>query len=171
MIPVFPRAVYSRGFPGACFPHAVSGLYNQNQLIVNVNARMNRNVSLLGGYVLNRAMSNTDGLTTFPANPYKFSGEYGSAATDVHNRFTLGGSLNTRWNLRFNPFVIVQSGAPFDITVGQDLYGTTLFNGRPRIATDPNKPGLIETQYGLLDPNPAPGAEVLGRNYGRAGDP
>src|SRR5262249_31319288 len=59
------------------------------------------------------------------------------------------------------------SGPPFDITVGRDVYGTTLFNGRPGIATDPNKPGLIQTSYGLLDPNPTPGETVLHRNYGR----
>src|ERR1019366_8453112 len=44
---------------------------------------------------------------------------------------------------------------------------TTLFNGRPGIATDPAKPGLIQTAYGLLDPNPTPGERMLARNYGR----
>ena len=47
-----------------------SGLYNQRQLIVNVNSRANKNFSLTGSYSLNHAMSNTDGLGTFPANPY-----------------------------------------------------------------------------------------------------
>src|SRR5215472_16139646 len=37
----------------------------------------------------------------------------------------------------------------------------------PGISPDPNKPGLIETQYGLLDPNPSPGEPTLSRNYGR----
>ena len=46
-----------------------SGLYNQNQLILNVNSRVNRQVSLTGSYTYNRANSNTDGLGTFPANP------------------------------------------------------------------------------------------------------
>jgi hypothetical protein len=50
---------------------------------------------------------------------------------------------------------------------GSDLYGTTLFNARPGIATDPSKPGLIQTKYGLLDPNPAPGEQLLSRNFGR----
>ncbi len=61
----------------------------------------------------------------------------------------------------------MQSGAPFDITAGNDLFGTTLFNARPGIATDPNKPGLIQTAYGLLDPNPSTGERLLSRNYGR----
>ena len=144
-----------------------SGLYNQHQLITNVNARINQNISLSGSYVLNRAKSNTDSLGTFPANPYDFSGEYGPAATDVHHRGSLTGSINTKWNVRFSPLVILESGPPFDITVGRDLYGTTLFNGRPGIATDPGRPGLIQTKYGLLDPNPALGQKTLSRNFGR----
>ncbi len=96
-----------------------------------------------------------------------FTGEYGSASTDVRHRFNLGGSINLKWNIRFSPFVVMQSGAPFDITSGSDLYGTTLFNGRPGFATDPNKPGVIGTAYGLLDPNPSPGETLLPRNYGR----
>src|SRR6266446_505751 len=122
---------------------------------------------LSASYVLNRAMSNTDGLGTFPAKPNDFTGEYGPAATDVRHRFTLTGSINTKWNVRFNPFVVVQSGPPFDITVGRDLYGTTLFNGRPGIPTDLTKPGLIQTTHGLLDPNPTPDEKTLSRNFGR----
>ena len=44
-------------------------MYNQNQIFVNVNSRINAAASLFGFYVLNHAMSNTDGLGTFPANP------------------------------------------------------------------------------------------------------
>lgn len=145
-----------------------SGIYNQNQLIVNVNSRVNAGFSMFGFYVLNRALSDTDGISTFPANPYNFSGEYGPAITDVRNRVTAGGSINFRWNIRVSPFVIAQTGAPFNITAGSDLYGTTLFNGRPGIATDSNKSGLIATPYGLLDPNPSPGEALLGRNAGRS---
>ncbi|HLG98766.1 MAG TPA: carboxypeptidase-like regulatory domain-containing protein [Bryobacteraceae bacterium] len=144
-----------------------SGLYNQNQLIVNLNSRINAGFSLFGFYVLNRAMSNSDGVGTFPANPYNFSGEYGPAITDVRHRITTGGSINFRWNIRVSPFVVAQTGAPFNLTAGSDLYGTTLFNGRPGVATDPSKPGLIETPYGLLDPRPSAGEALIGRNAGR----
>ncbi|MEO7143913.1 MAG: TonB-dependent receptor, partial [Bryobacteraceae bacterium] len=144
-----------------------AGLYNQNQMIVNVNSRVNPNFSLFGFYTLNYANSNTDGLGTFPGNPHDFSGEYGPAATDIRHRAFIGGSINTRWNFRLSPFVIVQSGPPYDITVGRDLYGDTLFNARPGIATDLTRPGLIMTPYGLLDPNPTPGETILPRNFGR----
>jgi hypothetical protein len=95
------------------------------------------------------------------------AGEYGPAATDIRHRAFIGGSLNTRWNLRLSPFIVVQSGTPYNITVGEDLYNDTLFNARPGIPTDLSKPGLIDTGYGWLDPNPSPGEQILPRNYGR----
>ncbi len=144
-----------------------TGVYNQNQLIVNLNSKLNSAVSLYGSYVLNKAMSNTDGVGTFPGNPWSSAGDYGPAATDIRHRVVFGGSINTRWNIRFNPLINYQTGAPFDITTGADPYGTTLFFARPGIGADPGKPGLIQTQYGLLDPNPVPGESVLGRNAGR----
>jgi len=155
------------GHTGPVFLMESSGTYNQNQIVANINTRLNRGVSLFGFYVLNHAMSSTDDINTVPANPYNLAGEYGPAATDVRHRVTFGGSINTKWNLRISPFVIVQSGAPFDITTGSDLYGTTLFNARPGIVTDSSIQGVIPTRYGLLDPNPAPGEPILGRNYGR----
>jgi hypothetical protein len=122
------RSRYSGGnglFPfrasGPIFLIESAGLYNQNQLIVNVNTAVNQNVSLVGSYMLNRALSNTDGVNTFPANQYDLRGEYAPAATDVRQRMSLGGSLNTRWNVRLSPLVTIESGPPFDITVGQDV--------------------------------------------------
>jgi hypothetical protein len=144
-----------------------TGIYNQNQLIANVNTKLDRNLSLFGFYVLNQAMSDTDGVGTSPANPYSYRGEYGPAATDVRHRGTIGGSITTRGNIRLSPFVILQSGTPFNITTGNDVYGTTLFNARPGITTDTSRPGLIQTTYGLLDPSPIPTEKILSRNYGR----
>jgi hypothetical protein len=159
--------VFPLGRPGAVFLMESSGLYNQNQLIVNVNSSVNRNLSLTGSYVYNQAMSNTDGLGTFPANPYSLVGEYGPAATDMHHRVSLSGTITAKWGIRFNPFLTANTGPPFDITAGHDLYGDTLFNGRPGVATDPGKPGVVVTRYGLLDPNPTAGDKLLPRNFGR----
>jgi hypothetical protein len=144
-----------------------TGLYNQNQIIWNVNSRVNRNLSLTASYVYNHAHSNTDGAGTFPANPATMVGEYGPAATDVRHRVSLNGTIVTKWGIRWNPLLTANTGPPFDITVGHDLYGDTLFNGRPGIATDPRKPGVVATAYGLLDPNPTAGEIVLPRNFGR----
>jgi hypothetical protein len=178
--------MYPLGNPNPLFLVQSSGLYNQNELIANVNSKLSDSISLFGSYVYNRARSNTDyvpppqntdfnpaisngafGVGTFPANPYSMADEYGPASTDLRHQATIGGSIATKWGLRFSPLFIADSGAPFNITVGHDLYGTTLFNGRPGVAIDPSKPGLVATSYGLLDPNPMPGETVLLRNYGR----
>jgi hypothetical protein len=145
-----------------------AGLYNQNQLITNVRSQVNSRISLNGFYMYGRASSNTDNINTLPANPYSMAGEYGPAAFDVRHRGHISGSITTKWDVVFAPFVMISSGAPFDITSGTDPYGTTLFTARPGIATDPNVPGVIRTAYGLLDPNPKPGEQILPRNFGRS---
>ena len=159
--------VFPLGHPGAVFTMESSGVFAQNVLSINVNSKLSQTISLFGNYTLNRAMSEFDSPTTVPANPYNLQGEYGPAFWDIHNYLNVGGTINTRWNVRVSPLISLQSGAPFDITTGSDLYGTTLFNARPGIASDPTRPGLIQTSYGLLDPNPIPGETLLSRNYGR----
>jgi hypothetical protein len=166
--PLVPDSgVFPLGTPNPVFLLESSGIYNQNQFIAFLNSRFSREFSLSASYVLNYARSNTDGPGTFPARPYDFTGEYGPAATDVRHRISINGSIGTKWNFRFNPFVVIESGPPFDITVGRDLYGTKLFNARPGVPVDLSKPGLIATTYGLLDPNPAADQTILTRNFGR----
>jgi len=165
--PAIPGSgIFPLGFAAPVFQMASNGLFNQNQVIANVNSRLSAAFSFFGTYTFNRALSNTDGLTTVPANPYNFAGEYAPAITDIRNSVVIGGSYE-RWKLRISPMLTLRSGPPFDITTGSDIYGDTLFNARPGITTDPNKAGLIQTRYGLLDPNPAPGEATLSRNYGR----
>lgn len=159
--------VYPYGQGGPIYEQESGGLYNQDQVVINVNSRVTRNVSLFGFYMLSYVWSNTDGIGTYPANQYDMNGEYGPAATDVRHRASLGGTITAPWNLRFSPLIVVQSGAPFDIITSQDVYGDTLLSARPAIPSDPNKPGLIQTPYGLLDPNPSPGEKILPRDFGR----
>ena len=165
--PLPGSGLFPLGTPSPIFQMESSGLYNQNQLIANVNTRVSRKVSLFGSYTYNRALSNTDGISTFPADPYNLAGEYGPAATDTRHRVSAGGSIETWGKVRLNPLLTVQSGPPFDITIGRDLYGDTLFNARPGLTTDPTKPGVFSTPYGLLDPNPALGEPLVPRNFGR----
>ncbi len=152
---------------GPMYQMESAGLYNQNELVMNVNTRVNKKVSLFGSYALNYARSNTDELGTFPSNQYDLAGEYGPAANDVRHRGSLGGSITPVWGVRFNPLIVLQSGSPFNIITSQDIYGTGLLNARPGFATNASLPGVISTRYGLLDPNPKSGEEIVPRNYGR----
>jgi hypothetical protein len=155
------------GRPGQVFFTESTGIYNQHQLLVNATAKVNSAISLTGSYAYGVAKSDTDGVGTFPANPYSMAGEYGPAAGDTRHRMTLAGSLVAKWGIRLNPLLTANSGPPFDITVGRDLYDDGLFNGRPAVVTDAGRPGIIATRQGLLDPNPQPGDVLLGRNAGR----
>lgn len=159
--------VYPLGVARQVLVMQSSGLYNQNQLIVNVNSRINSTFSISGMYTFNRALSNTDSVNTVPANPYSMAGEYGPSATDIRHYGTINGSITPLFGISFSPLLTLASGPPFDITVGRDLYGTGLFNARPATTTDSTRPGVVDTIYGLLDPNPAPGATLLPRNFGR----
>jgi hypothetical protein len=84
----------------------------------------------------------------------------------VRHRFIIGGTINAPWGLRLNPLVMLTSGRPFNITTGRDTNGDSLFTERPAFATDLTKPGVIVTRFGAFDPNPAPGQELIPRNYG-----
>ncbi len=86
---------------GSIYEMESEGLFNQNELIANVNTRVSKNISLFSSYTLNYARSNTDGLSTFPANQYDFAGEYGPAENDIRHRFSLGGSAAPLWKLEF----------------------------------------------------------------------
>ena len=155
------------GNVGNIFQYESSGIFKQNQFIVNFNNRLSRTFSLFGNYVLNFAKGDTDGANTFPANQYDLSSEFGRSSIDVRHRFTLGGAINALpWGIRLNPLFIATSGRPFNITTGRDTNGDALFTERPALATDLTKPGVVVTPLGIFDPNPFPGQEIIPRNFG-----
>jgi hypothetical protein len=116
------------------FEYESSGRYNQNQFIVNFNSRLHRNASINAYYVFSKANSDADGIGSFPANPYDLSTEYGRASNDIRHRFVMSGTFRVPWGISLNPFVIVQSGRPFNITLGRDVNGDTLNSERPALA-------------------------------------
>jgi len=63
-------------------------------------------------------------------------------------------------------FLRIQSGTPFNITVGQDLNGDSIFNDRPAFATDLSRPSVVATRYGTFDTNPTTGQTIIPINYG-----
>jgi len=65
-----------------------------------------------------------------------------------------------------NPFLVVRSGAPFDITTGHDNNHDTLFTDRPAFATDLSKPSVVVTPYGVFDTRPTTGAAIIPPNLG-----
>ncbi len=149
------------------FQYESTGNFEQNQLIVTLGGRFNQNLNFNMNYAFSKSNSDSDGSGTFAANPYDFSDEFGSASNDVRHRFSLNGSYRGPWGISINPLLVMTSGTPFNITIGRDLNGDTLFTERPAFATDLTKPGVIVTRFGAFDPNPEPGAVIIPRNFGR----
>lgn len=152
------------------FEYDSSGRYNQNQFIVNFNSRLHRNVSINAYYVLASAKSDADGSGSFPANPYDLTTEYGRASGDVRHRFFMSGNFRAPWGITLNPFVIVQSGRPFNITLGRDINGDTLNTERPSLAPAgadcSDTVNFRCTPFGNFKLTFAPGDVMIPRNFG-----
>jgi hypothetical protein len=160
------NGVFPYGPVGNLFQFESTGFSRQNQLITNFNTRFSSKVSLFGVYLLGRSMSDADGTGAFPADNYDLRNEYSYSAFDVRHRFIMGGSMNAKWGISFNPFVIASTGAPFNITTGRDNNLDTQFNDRPAFATAAG-PGVISTAFGNFLSTPGPNDVIIPRNYGR----
>jgi hypothetical protein len=148
------------------YQYESAGLFNQNQMIANFNLRGSK-VSLFGFYTLSYVDSNTAGGGSFPMNQYDLVEDYGRAAYDVRHRLFLGGSWNLPWTIQLFPFVVVNSAPPFNITVGPDLNGDSLYNTRPAFASGLSNPAnVVSTPWGKFDTVPVAGETTIPPNYG-----
>ena len=124
---------------------------------------------MAGFYTLSWADSNTSGSGSFPDNQYNLMQDYGRAAWDARNRFFLMGSWNLPKGFQFFPFLVANSPRPFNITVGQNLNGSSIFNNRPAFATSQSNPdNVVVTRWGTFDTVPTPGETIIPINYGDA---
>jgi hypothetical protein len=150
------------------FEYDSSGRYNQNQFIVNFNSRFNRNITMTAYYVLAKAKSDTDGVGSIPADPYNLNLDYGRASGDIRHRFVMTGNVRAPWGISLNPFVIIQSGRPFNITLGRDLNGDTFNLERPALApagANCDDPNIRCTPYGNFKLTFGPGDVMIPRNF------
>ena len=80
------------------------------------------------------------------------------------------GNFRAPWGITLNPFVIVQSGRPFNITLGRDINGDTFNIERPTLApagADCSDTINIKcTPYGNFKLTFAPGDVMIPRNFG-----
>ena len=155
--------------PSPQYEFESGGVFNQNQLIVNFNVRAGAKLTLFGVYTLSYANSDTAGASSFPSNPaLGIAADYGRAAFDVRNRLFLGGTVALPHGFRVSPFLVANSGSPFNIISGQDLNGDSIFNDRPAVATDFSRPSVVQTSLGAFDTAPLPGQTIVPVNFGTA---
>lgn len=119
-------------------------------------------------YSFTKAKTNVVSGSGSSFDPYDFSQEFGSAQLDgVHNAGGYFFYNLTKLGISIGSDFSISSGSRFNITTGRDTNGDGYFSERPSFATDLNRPGLVDTIYGILDPNPSPTDELIPRNLGR----
>jgi Carboxypeptidase regulatory-like domain len=146
------------------FPEAI---FKENQLIVNVNARITPRLSLSGFYTASWANADTG----TASNSYDLMQDYGRAGFVSRNQALLFANYTGPWGLSFNPFLSVQSGKPYDIATANDLTGDNFIGqDRPSFATAAdmatNPQDVVQTAFGALNTMPTAGETVLPANLG-----
>src|SRR5579871_181669 len=145
---------------GNIYEYVSEAVFRQNQLIANSNVRVGSKVQLFGYYTLNYANSNASGVSNFASNSYNLTQDYGRASFDIRHRLFLGGSVALPYAFRLNPFMVLSSGSPFNITAPNDLNGDSIFNDRPGLVSHttcativaPTPPGTVYcTPLGTFD--------------------
>jgi hypothetical protein len=150
----------SLGIVREIYPEAV---FKQNQLIVNINARLRPNFSVMGFYNLTSANSDTG----TASNSYNLSQDYGRAPFAARQMIFLMGNYTAPWGISFNPFLVAQAGRPYNVSTPYDLSGDSFFNNRPSYATSASLPSdVVHTSLGTFDIVPQPGEAIVAPNMG-----
>ena len=127
------------------YPEAV---FKQNQIIASVNTKVNKNLSLTGFYTLSFANGNSNGGAT---DSYDLNKDYGRAGFVTRNMLFMMANYQGPWGIRFNPFLVTQSGRPFNITLPTDTLNN-FGDQRPTYATSATPlADQITTSYGVFD--------------------
>jgi len=150
---------------GYLYEYYPEGVFKQNQLIASVNAKVNKNLSLVGFYTLSYANSNANNSAS---DAYNLDNDYGRAGFVTRNSLFAMASYTGPWGIRFNPFMIAQSGRPFNITLPTDPLNN-LFNQRPTYATSSTPAAdVVSTPYGVFDSAALSGETLVPVNLGKS---
>jgi Carboxypeptidase regulatory-like domain len=150
---------------GNIYQYVSAGIYRQSQLVANAHVQAGDKLSLFGYYVYNDAHSDTAGVDSFATNPWNILQDYGRARFGIRHRGLIGGSYELPLGVRVSSMMMANSGVPFSITLGTDLYGTGIHNARPAPATASTAPAdLVVTPYGAFNTSPAPGDSPIPPN-------
>lgn len=150
---------------GYIYEYYPEGVFKQDQLITSMNARVTKNLSLVGFYTLSFANSN-GGAGSNASNAYNLSQDYGPAGFVSRNQIFSMASYSGPWGLRFNPFLIANSGRPYNIVMPTDTLNG-FFNQRPTFATasTPTQ-DQVTTPWGVMDETGQTGS-LIPANLGR----
>jgi hypothetical protein len=166
-------AIRPFGNIGDVYYYESSANFNDYRFFGGVRRQMSKGFSVFANFGTGRGKTDTDCIfgsiaNCFPADSYDVSNEYSRVGFIPGANFFFGGTMIVpKLKLNFNPFVIYSTGRPFNIITGRDTNGDGVFTERPAFATAQTDPAnLRQTRFGDFDLAPAPGQELIPRNYG-----
>ena len=147
-----------------------TGFSRTNQLMISPNINYKK-LFLFGFYSLSYGKDDNEGQ---PANPYNLRAEWGpSSFADIRQRFVLGTNIPLPLKFSISPFIVLQSGTPYNITTGLDPNDDGIFTARPALMSGVAAGSCVgsnlvyEAKFGCFNVNPGTGATTIERNYGR----
>lgn len=146
---------------GNIFEFETTGIANKHTLLINVNSRPTKKLTMFGRFVFSKEQGDNEDAFTFPANSYDVRADYGSVSFDIRANATVGISYIGPWDLTFNTFLRAIASNKFNITIGRDINGDAVFTDRPAYATDLNRPSVVVTPLGAFDTDPLPGQQII----------
>jgi hypothetical protein len=100
-------------------------------LLFNGRVQTTKWLSFFGYYALGFAKGDTTGNGSAITTPYNIHADYGRTLFDRRNQAFMAGSVTLPYLIQFSPFVIAQSGTPYNVTLGTDTNNDSYFNERP----------------------------------------
>ncbi len=131
------------------------GVYRQDQFIVSANARRH-GFRLFSTYTLNSAQGDTSGVNHFPSNAHNPAADYGRVPFDIKSRLVVSADIQAPYQIAISPFVVFNSGVPYNIKIGSDLTGNNQFNARPTLSSATNSCASPLVAYKTYCFNPTP---------------
>ncbi len=150
---------------GPIYQYESTGRMTQNQLMIGLNTMISRTLSLFGNYRLGFANGDTDGANSFPAYSYDLSSEWGRSSFDIRHNFVLGGNVNLPYGFSVSPFIIANSGRPYNITLGQDINGDNQFLERPTFQQLADRCASAGLSYSFCDISGYDPNAIIPRNF------
>ncbi|HZN08973.1 MAG TPA: TonB-dependent receptor [Pyrinomonadaceae bacterium] len=158
---------------GDVYYYESSAKFNDYRFFGGLRRQMSKGFSLFANFGTGKGKTDTDCIfgsigSCFPSDTYDLTSEYSRVAFIPSGNFFVGGSLVLpKLKVNLNPFIVYSTGRPFNIVTGRDTNGDGLFTERPAFATSQTDPAnLRRTAFGDFDLAPAPGQELIPRNYG-----
>jgi hypothetical protein len=108
-----------------------AGFFEGSGVDVSYRGQLNKYFTGFGRYTWSHYESNTGGISWFPQNQYAPNDEWASAGFDRRQRLGMYAIFNQKSVFNLATGIFANTGRPWTILTGTDLYGDDLFNTRP----------------------------------------